>query len=118
MLEVNAGHENGHLHLKIAHCYLSLNERVKAIHCLYKALCTLENNVDAWLTLASLLLEEEKEDEVFLIAFSTNISRGDSERSYDQSRPWWLNGKVKLIAIVAIAMNNVSNVAIAMCVIL
>lgn len=64
MLEVNAGvHNDGCLHLKIAECSLALKEREKAIIYFYKALQILEDNIDARLTLASLLLEDAKDEE-------------------------------------------------------
>ncbi|OVA19138.1 Tetratricopeptide repeat-containing domain [Macleaya cordata] len=95
LLEGIDGHDNGFLHLKIAQCYLSLKERRQAITFFYKSLHTMEDNVDARLTLASLLLEEQKEDEVItLLSPPKEVSTTDT--SSVQPKPWWSNGKVKM----------------------
>lgn len=74
--------------LKIAHCYSALNKAPSAIQFFYKALQTSEDDIDARLALASLLLEESREDEaVELLSPPPNT---------DRSEPWWLNVKVKL----------------------
>lgn len=95
MLEGSAKGDNGFLYLKIARCYLFLKERVQAIFFLYKALQMLEDNIDARLTLASLLLEEAKEeDAISLLAPPKNFD--SIELPPEKSKPWWLNEKVKL----------------------
>ncbi|XP_039689315.1 general transcription factor 3C polypeptide 3 isoform X2 [Medicago truncatula] len=63
MLEGNSKNENGFLYLKIARCYRSLEERKQAIISFYKALETLQDDVEARVALASLLVEEGKENE-------------------------------------------------------
>ncbi|KAH7670228.1 TPR-like protein [Dioscorea alata] len=88
-LEHTAGEDNGNLHLKIAQCYASKMERGHAISFFYKALSRLENNIDARLTLCSLLLEEGKEDEA--IGVLSPPKDLDS-----QAKSWWLNGKIRL----------------------
>uniref|UniRef100_A0A5B6ZEJ2 Uncharacterized protein n=1 Tax=Davidia involucrata TaxID=16924 RepID=A0A5B6ZEJ2_DAVIN len=95
MAERNVGHDNGILHLKIALCYLSLKDRVQAIQFFYKALHTLEDSVDARLTLASLLLEEGKEHEAISVLSPTNLEL-TSDTNCTQSKLWWLNENVKL----------------------
>ncbi|KAF2317269.1 hypothetical protein GH714_019213 [Hevea brasiliensis] len=96
MLESNAGIENeGYIHLKIAQCYLSLKDRVKAVTFFYKALHALEDNVDCRSTLASLILEDGKEDEA--ISLLSPPENSDSvNSSSDKQKPWWLDGKIKL----------------------
>uniref|UniRef100_A0A2N9IEC6 Uncharacterized protein n=1 Tax=Fagus sylvatica TaxID=28930 RepID=A0A2N9IEC6_FAGSY len=55
----------------------------------------LEDNIEARLTLASLLLEEAKEDEaISLLAPPKNLD--SIELPPEKSKPWWLNEKVKL----------------------
>ncbi|KAF8404012.1 hypothetical protein HHK36_008888 [Tetracentron sinense] len=92
----NAGHNNGFLHLKISHCFLSLKERARAISFFYEALRTLEDNIDARLTLASLLLEEGKEDEAILLLSPPKKLESTNDTNTVQSKPWWHNGKVKM----------------------
>lgn len=96
MLEGNVGRDNGFLHLKIAQCYLSLKERVQAIPFFYKALDVLQDNIDARLTLATLLLEEAKEDEAILLLSPPKNLESTVDPNSDEFQPWWLNGKVKL----------------------
>ncbi|XP_028782473.1 general transcription factor 3C polypeptide 3 [Neltuma alba] len=95
MLEAKSGSENGLLHLKIARCFLSLKERLRAIEFFYKALETLEDDIDARITLTSLLLEEGKVDEAILLLVPPKDSDSGEEHS-DQSNRWWVNEKVKL----------------------
>ncbi|KAF7824751.1 general transcription factor 3C polypeptide 3 [Senna tora] len=125
MLEGNSGSENGLVHLKIARCYLSLKERLQAILFFYKgkvnlliiifsshylllkilsyslakqivsALETVEDDVDARITLASLLLEEGKADEaISLLVPPKDLDSG--EEHSDKLNRWWINEKVKL----------------------
>ncbi|KAG2713980.1 hypothetical protein I3760_03G004500 [Carya illinoinensis] len=94
MLEGSAEGDNGFLYLKIAQCYSSLKERLQAILFLYKALQMLEDNVNARLTLASLLLEESKEDEAISLLTPKNLDSINIPP--EKSKPWWLNEKVKL----------------------
>ncbi|KAI9115356.1 hypothetical protein K1719_013675 [Acacia pycnantha] len=95
MLEEKSGGENGLLHLKIARCFLSLKERLRAIEFFYKALKTLEDDVDARITLTSLLLEEGKVDEAILLLVPPKDSDSGEECS-DKSNRWWDNEKAKL----------------------
>ncbi|KAH7658015.1 RNA polymerase III transcription factor TFIIIC protein, partial [Dioscorea alata] len=83
-------------YLKLEHTAGEDNmERVHAISFFYKALSRLENNIDARLTLCSLLLEEGKEDEAIGVLSPPKdleqISNLDS-----QAKSWWLNGKIRL----------------------
>ncbi|XP_010252329.1 PREDICTED: general transcription factor 3C polypeptide 3 isoform X2 [Nelumbo nucifera] len=96
MLEKKTGNENGNLYLKIAQCYLSLKDRVNAINFFYKALPRAEDNIDARLTLASLLLEEGKEDEAITLLSPPKELDSSLDMNSVQPKPWWLNGKVKV----------------------
>ncbi|XVE89357.1 hypothetical protein DITRI_Ditri19aG0195700 [Diplodiscus trichospermus] len=96
MLE-NGGVDDDHLHLKIAHCYLSLGDRIQAIKFFQKALLRLENNVDARLNLASVLIEDSKEDEaISLLSPPKNTDLQNIDQNFDASKPWWHNEKIKL----------------------
>ncbi|KAK4573981.1 hypothetical protein RGQ29_031780 [Quercus rubra] len=88
MLGGSAKGDNGFLYLKIARCYLFLKERVQAIFFLYKALQMLEDNIDARLTLAFLLLEEAKEeDAISLLAPPKNFAKAMVEDFVDAIFP-------------------------------
>ncbi|XP_073159361.1 uncharacterized protein [Henckelia pumila] len=67
MLEGEGDKYNGYLHLKIARCCVSLKKRVQAVKYYYKALQKLNDGIDARLTLSSLLLEEDREDEAISV---------------------------------------------------
>ncbi|KAI9383781.1 hypothetical protein POPTR_013G128900v4 [Populus trichocarpa] len=98
MLELNVGADNeGEIHVKIAQCYLSLNDRAKAIMFFYKALPMLKDSIDARVALASLILEDAKEDEAISLLSPPKDLDADSldSNSYMQN-PWWLDGKIKL----------------------
>ncbi|KAF4397088.1 hypothetical protein G4B88_008934 [Cannabis sativa] len=95
MLEGTAASDKGSLHLKIAHCYLSLKNRVQAILFFKKALNTLEDNIDARLTLASLLLEDSRVAEAILL-LSPPSNLDHTVQHSEKSKPWWLHEKVKL----------------------
>ncbi|KAL5993214.1 hypothetical protein ACLOJK_014137 [Asimina triloba] len=56
-----------YLEKKIAKCYIALKERTEAIAVLYNVLLAIEDDIDSRLTLASLLLEEEREDEAITL---------------------------------------------------
>ncbi|XP_065848859.1 uncharacterized protein [Euphorbia lathyris] len=97
MLESKAGVDNeGYIHLKIAQCYLSLDDRVKAIMFFYKALPGLEDSIDCRLALTSLLLEDGKEDEAILVLLPPENLDSVNLSSDQQKQPWWLDGKIKL----------------------
>ncbi|KAI3928584.1 hypothetical protein MKW98_024185 [Papaver atlanticum] len=90
---------SGLLHMKIAQCYLSLKERRRAITFFKKSLGTkaMEGNVDARLTLASLLIEEEdNEDEVIKLLSPPEDLASTSDTSSVPSKPWWNNAEVKM----------------------
>ncbi|KAA3463161.1 general transcription factor 3C polypeptide 3 isoform X1 [Gossypium australe] len=89
--------EQDHLHHKIAQCYISTGEKVLAIKFLRKALERLENNIDARLNLASLLIEDSKEDEaISLLSPPQSFDLQNINKNSDTSKSWWLNGKIKL----------------------
>ncbi|KAI8526489.1 hypothetical protein RHMOL_Rhmol12G0001200 [Rhododendron molle] len=88
--------EDGGLHLRIAQCYLSVNDRGRAIKYLYTALRVMEDSVDARLTLASLLLDEDKQDEAISILSPCKSTDSKLGLNSDKTKPWWLNGKIKL----------------------
>lgn len=95
MLDGNFKGNSGFLYIKIARCYLSLKQREPAIQFFYKALNSLEGHIDARVTLASLLIEEGKEDEaITLLSPPENAKPSDSNSS--EPRPWWLDAKIKL----------------------
>ncbi|KAJ4964536.1 hypothetical protein NE237_016385 [Protea cynaroides] len=97
MLEANGGNDHGFLHFKIARCYLSLNRRTQAISFFYRGLHSMEGNVDARLTLASLLLEEKKEDEAIQLLSPPNNSESTVDKNSIQSIQWWLNEKIIML---------------------
>lgn len=96
MLETNAGDIDVSLLLKIAECYLFLKERMQAIMFFYKALDKSAENVDARVTLASLLVEDAKEHEAISLLSPPENSDPDNMVPIDKSTPWWLNEKIKL----------------------
>ncbi|KAH1224349.1 General transcription factor 3C polypeptide 3 [Glycine max] len=78
MLEGNIEKENGLLYLKIA-----------------RSLETLQDDVDARITLASLLLEEGKEDEaIFLLSPPKDSDFGEAPSG--KSNRWWFDIRIKL----------------------
>ncbi|MCL7043412.1 hypothetical protein MKW94_027674 [Papaver nudicaule] len=90
---------DGFLHMKIARCYLSLKDRRQAIAFFNRSLGTkaMEGDVDARLTLASLLLEEEnKEDEVIKLLSPPEDFASTTDTSSMPLKPWWNNAKVKM----------------------
>ncbi|KAJ4795688.1 General transcription factor 3C polypeptide 3 [Rhynchospora pubera] len=90
-LEFLTDNPNGDLYKKIAQCYMSLKERSKAVPFFYKALNKMEENVEIRLTLASIILEEGKEDETIIL-----LSPSDSNEKNSQPKSWWLNSQVKI----------------------
>ncbi|TYK03666.1 general transcription factor 3C polypeptide 3 isoform X1 [Cucumis melo var. makuwa] len=93
--EVNAGENMGILYQKVAECYLSTNEKEQAIVFFYKVLQHVEDNINARLTLASLLLEEARDEEAISLLSPPKDSNPTSSSS-GKLKPWWLNEKVKL----------------------
>ncbi|CAN1266231.1 General transcription factor 3C polypeptide 3 [Linum perenne] len=96
MLDVDGEHDKeGSVHFKIAQCHLSLNDKAEAVAYFYKALPKLSNSVDARLTLASLLLEDAKEDDAISLLSPPEDS---SEVNVDpeKQKPWWLDVKIKM----------------------
>ncbi|KAG4973670.1 hypothetical protein JHK87_030491 [Glycine soja] len=95
MLEGNVEKENGLLYLKIARCYMSLKESDTPILNFVSALETLQDDVDARITLASLLLEEGKEDEaIFLLSPPKDSDFGEAPSG--KSNRWWFDIRIKL----------------------
>ncbi|XP_010521438.1 PREDICTED: general transcription factor 3C polypeptide 3-like [Tarenaya hassleriana] len=94
LLESNAGFVNdGYLLLKIAHCYKSLAERTQAIGFFYKALNVLDD-IAAWLTLPSLLLEDGKRDEaIFVLSPPANSGIDPND---DKQKAWWRNRQIRM----------------------
>jgi len=92
MLEGIDKDKDGGLHLSIAQCYSSVSDRGRAIEYLYTALRVMEDSVDARLTLASLLLDEDKQDEAISVLSPSKSTGLNSAKT----KPWWLNGKIKL----------------------
>ncbi|KAG2398024.1 uncharacterized protein HKW66_Vig0137400 [Vigna angularis] len=95
MLEGNIGNENGPLYLKLAKCYRSLKEIFSLIFYFVSALEILQDDVDARITLASLLLEEGKEDEAISLLSPPNDS-DSGDANPEKSNRWWVNGRIKL----------------------
>ncbi|XP_016648963.1 PREDICTED: general transcription factor 3C polypeptide 3-like [Prunus mume] len=85
---------------KVADSFMSLGHynsalKVQAILWFYEAVKTLEDNIETRLTLASILLEEAREDEaILLLSPPKNLDRFEAQTN--KSEPWWCNGKVKL----------------------
>ncbi|KAJ8759416.1 hypothetical protein K2173_006937 [Erythroxylum novogranatense] len=96
MLKPHVGDKKvGYIQSRIAECYLSLEEREKAIMFFYKALDGLEDSVGTRLTLASMMLEDAKEEEaISLLSPPENLGPVDS--GCENQKPWWLDGKIKL----------------------
>ncbi|KAK7303705.1 hypothetical protein RJT34_14618 [Clitoria ternatea] len=95
MLEGNCGNGNGPLFLKIARCYLSLKERSQAILFFSKALEILQDDVDARITLSSLLLEEGKEDEAISL-LSPPKDSDSGEAHCENSNRWSVDVRIRL----------------------
>ncbi|XP_058089981.1 uncharacterized protein LOC131236676 isoform X3 [Magnolia sinica] len=95
MLDGTNGHENVYLDKKIAQCYISLKERAKAIAALYKVLLAMEDDIDSRLTLASLLLDEEKKDEAITVLSPPKNQESTIDTNSVGPKPWWLSGKVR-----------------------
>ncbi|XP_016433921.1 uncharacterized protein LOC107760391 [Nicotiana tabacum] len=95
MLEGNQGVDDGILNLKIAQCYLSLEKKEEAIWFFYKAVHSLEDNVEVRISLASLLLEEKKEKEAISLLSSPVLDFGADSCS-EKSKFWWHDEKVRL----------------------
>ncbi|KAK7396720.1 hypothetical protein VNO78_17878 [Psophocarpus tetragonolobus] len=93
MLDGNIENNNGLLYLKIARCYMSLKDRSQAILFFSKALEMLQDDVDARITLASLLLEEGKEDEAISLL---SPPKDSGEAHSEKSNRWWVDTRVKL----------------------
>lgn len=87
---------NDLISVKIARCYSALKKSASAIQFYYKALQAHENEVDTRLTLASLLMEENRDDEALALLSPPPNSALSNETDVDRSQPWWLNVKVKL----------------------
>ncbi|CAA7405089.1 unnamed protein product [Spirodela intermedia] len=88
----------GPLLLKIGHCYLSLNEREKAIPFFHKALSLMEDDIDARVVLSSLLIEEGKTDEAIIVLSPSGNSEVITTASSNTVEPghWSLNGRIRL----------------------
>lgn len=95
MLEENGKYNSGFLQQNIAHCYLNVKEKGKSIEYMYKALHVHEDNVDVRLDLATLLMEEDKEEEAIFV-LSPPILESKLESNSSKCKPWWLNGRIKL----------------------
>ncbi|KAJ8449150.1 hypothetical protein Cgig2_004205 [Carnegiea gigantea] len=87
---------NDLISVKIARCYSALKKSASAIQFYYKALQAHENDVDTRLTLTSLLMEENRDDEALALLSPPPNSALSNEIDVDKSQPWWLNVKVKL----------------------
>jgi general transcription factor 3C polypeptide 3 (transcription factor C subunit 4) len=83
---------NGNLFVKIARCYMSLEERKQAIVFYYKALNELSDTVDVRITLASLLLEDGKRDEAVLVLSPPENPDPDTAKL----KAWWKNRKIRM----------------------
>nr|XP_027191572.1 general transcription factor 3C polypeptide 3-like [Cicer arietinum] len=95
ILKGNSKTENGLLYLKIARCYQSLGERLQAILSFSKALETLQDDVEARITLASLLVEEGKDnDAISLLSPPKDSDSGEAHS--EKSNRWWVDVRIKL----------------------
>ncbi|KAF6148371.1 hypothetical protein GIB67_025590 [Kingdonia uniflora] len=93
LLSLVGNENNGFVHHQIGRCYLSLKERAQAVESLYTAVRVMPDNIDARLTLASVLLEEKKENEAIALLSPPEDASSISET---QANPWWDSGKIKL----------------------
>lgn len=89
------GVDDGILNLKTAQCYQSLEKKQEAIQFFYRAVHSLEDNVDARISLASLLLEERKEQEAISLLSPPVLDLGEDSCS-KTSKFWWHDEKVRL----------------------
>ncbi|XP_039689949.1 general transcription factor 3C polypeptide 3 isoform X3 [Medicago truncatula] len=97
MLEGNSKNEDGLLYLKIARCYQALGERKQAIISFYIVLETLQDDVEARITLASLLVEEGKENEAISLLSPPKDSGTDSGEAHSEKpNRWWIDVRIKL----------------------
>ncbi|KAJ6827778.1 general transcription factor 3C polypeptide 3 [Iris pallida] len=96
MLEKIAGHDIGAIHLRIAHCYHSMKEAGKAIPFFYKALSTMEDNINVRITLSSLLLKEGRDADAINLFSAPESLEPVSDLKFTEPRPWWLSVNVKL----------------------
>ncbi|KAL3830373.1 hypothetical protein ACJIZ3_019175 [Penstemon smallii] len=96
MLEEDGNKYNGYLHLKIARCYVALKKRKQAIEYYFKAIPKLVHSVDARLTLSSLLLEENRDDEAISVLSPPAESESPFDTKLDTCNLWWRSGKIKL----------------------
>ncbi|KAK9669365.1 hypothetical protein RND81_13G125200 [Saponaria officinalis] len=85
---------NGLVSLKIANCYLALNEAASAIQFFYKG--AHEDDIDTRLTLASLLAEKNREDEAIKLLSPPQNPELSEDEDGTNSEQWWCNVKVKL----------------------
>lgn len=72
MLEGSSRYEDGFLHFKIAQCYAALDVREKAVSSFHEVLSVTES-VGARLALASILLEDGKDDDAINLLLSLMI---------------------------------------------
>lgn len=96
ILEGKSAHNEGLLHIRIAKCYLSLKEREQAITFYNKALSTMDDSIDARVTLASLLLEKGKDEEAITLLSPPEHLELTNNSYHAQSKPWWVSGKIKV----------------------
>lgn len=96
MVEDVAVRNDGYSYEKVAQCYMVVGEKRKAIPYFYKALQTMEDNIDLRITLSSLLVDEDKNDEAITLLSPPENSELQSANTPDQQKPWWLDGKVKM----------------------
>ncbi|TVU43258.1 hypothetical protein EJB05_09709 [Eragrostis curvula] len=96
MIENIADHNDGGSYVKVAQCYMILEEKRKAIPYFYKAIQSMEDNIDIRITLSSLLVDENKTDEAVTLLSPPESSEFQSAHTTDQQKPWWCDGKVKM----------------------
>ncbi|KAL1831449.1 hypothetical protein ACET3Z_001100 [Daucus carota] len=96
MLEAIGDNDSGVLYSRIAECNLHLGDRLRSIEYYYKALPKLNDSVDTRLKLASLLLEESKDDEAISILCPPTDHECTYEHNLDKPELWWTNFTIKL----------------------
>lgn len=87
---------DGRSHLKIAECYRLLGNLLKSIEHFYAALDKRGNDVDARLSLASVLLEVNRDDEAISVLSPPEEVSCSLDLKAEGAKQWWLNGRVKL----------------------
>ncbi|KAH8961754.1 hypothetical protein BDL97_05G064600 [Sphagnum fallax] len=100
MLDGNTAFDNVLLWLKVAQCYAAIKENAEAICVYYRVVNEMPQNVEARLTLVSLLCDlNQSEEAIALLAPPESVldqleGTGTSMDMQGKEQPWWRQGKV------------------------